>query len=220
VSSLTVSTHDSSPASAVFGGEERVHRQQYRKSPSSTGTSNRQLRQRSRRVTLALVVSLLAGVVFLALSLTVFRNDDQQAALGGTSGSSGGGSLGHDYPNQPDYLDDEEDEYVADDDDAIDDFYGEDLDDDDDGYGTDNSEATFEDMPPDQPLPATDKLAWPELVGEDADAAAATILAETQNQVQVFIIPEDSLVSADYRTDRVRVFINEENLVSRKPMIG
>jgi hypothetical protein len=67
---------------------------------------------------------------------------------------------------------------------------------------------------------------WPELdlvgyTGEDAKFAilAATTTKEAE-EMNVFIIPEDSMVTMDYRTDRVRVFVNEEGMVVRQPTIG
>jgi hypothetical protein len=65
---------------------------------------------------------------------------------------------------------------------------------------------------------------WPELdlVGYTGEDAKFAILAATtkEEEMNVFILPEDSMVTMDYRTDRVRVFVNEEGMVVRQPTIG
>ena len=64
---------------------------------------------------------------------------------------------------------------------------------------------------------------WPELdlVGYTGEDAKFAILAATKDEeMNVIIIPEDSMVTMDYRTDRVRVFVNEEGKVVRQPKIG
>jgi hypothetical protein len=64
---------------------------------------------------------------------------------------------------------------------------------------------------------------WPELdlVGYTGEDAKFAILAATKDEeMSVIIIPEDSMVTMDYRTDRVRVFVNEEGKVVRQPKIG
>lgn len=48
------------------------------------------------------------------------------------------------------------------------------------------------------------KTAWPELVGTDADEATSRIVAE-RPELKVNSMPEDSMVTMDYREDRVRV---------------
>lgn len=35
-----------------------------------------------------------------------------------------------------------------------------------------------------------------------------------------FIIPDNYVVSMEYQRDRVRIFVNDMNIVSRVPMIG
>jgi len=64
---------------------------------------------------------------------------------------------------------------------------------------------------------------WPELdlVGYTGEDAKFAILAATKDEeMNVFIVPEDSMVTMDYRTDRVRVFVNDEGKVVRQPKIG
>lgn len=64
------------------------------------------------------------------------------------------------------------------------------------------------------------KNSWPELVGEDAKYAKQVI--EDENPlVTAVIVPEGSPVTADFRCDRVRVFINPDtNKVVSVPKIG
>ena len=60
---------------------------------------------------------------------------------------------------------------------------------------------------------------FPELVGKDVDEA----VSEIQNrcsEYKVNKLPEGSIVTMDYREDRVRVFYNKDNKVSGAPKIG
>ncbi|OEL21020.1 hypothetical protein BAE44_0017961 [Dichanthelium oligosanthes] len=63
------------------------------------------------------------------------------------------------------------------------------------------------------------KVSWPELVGLPGEAAKEKILADRPD-VQVFVMPEDSIVTADYNTKRVRVFVSKAGNVSKVPKIG
>lgn len=67
---------------------------------------------------------------------------------------------------------------------------------------------------------SSEKESWPECVGMKAEQARLFLLEETHNAVQVEIIPQDSIVTADYRTDRVRVFVSEDGIVTKEPRIG
>jgi hypothetical protein len=67
-------------------------------------------------------------------------------------------------------------------------------------------------------LPA--KTNWPELLGQNGEAAKATIEMETGGKVNVQIVPDGSMVTEDYRLDRVRIFVDEEGNVVRSPNIG
>lgn len=60
---------------------------------------------------------------------------------------------------------------------------------------------------------------WDSLVGQDADEAvkALTVKFEKLNVVKV---PEGSIVTMDYRLDRVRVFFGEDGKVVRAPSLG
>ncbi|KAJ0809620.1 putative proteinase inhibitor I13, potato inhibitor I [Helianthus annuus] len=63
------------------------------------------------------------------------------------------------------------------------------------------------------------KSSWPELVGARGDLAAATIERENP-RVDAIVIREGSFVTADFRCDRVRVWVNSNRVVVRPPVIG
>lgn len=65
------------------------------------------------------------------------------------------------------------------------------------------------------------KTNWPELVGKSAQEAKSIIEKESQGNVTTIqIIPKDSMVTMDYREDRVRIFEDENHIVVNPPMIG
>jgi len=71
--------------------------------------------------------------------------------------------------------------------------------------------------------PAADtstKTEWPELVGQAGDAAEAAIRKERPDLAAVESLPEDAMVTMDFREDRVRVFVNADGTVARPPKIG
>ena len=68
------------------------------------------------------------------------------------------------------------------------------------------------------------KSAWPELVGKSGTDAAKAIqdepLAPNCPKLQVFIVQDGSIVTTDYRLDRVRIYVNKKGIVSGIPIIG
>lgn len=60
---------------------------------------------------------------------------------------------------------------------------------------------------------------WPSLVGKDASEAKQKI-QEDRPELKVILVPENSMVTMDYREDRVRVFFNKDNLVVGVPRTG
>lgn len=60
---------------------------------------------------------------------------------------------------------------------------------------------------------------WLGLVGEDGESAKTTIEHDVPG-VHVYVIPQDSPVTMDYRLDRVRIFVNDNGEVSSAPTIG
>ncbi|RDX86848.1 hypothetical protein CR513_31761, partial [Mucuna pruriens] len=63
------------------------------------------------------------------------------------------------------------------------------------------------------------KSSWQELVGINGEAATQIIVRENP-RVKAFIVPEGSVVTTDFRCDRVRVFVNYKDIVTRVPKIG
>ena len=67
---------------------------------------------------------------------------------------------------------------------------------------------------------APPKTAWPELVNQRGEGAVATIQAERPDLAQVLTVPEDAMVTMDWREDRVRVFVDAQGIVCREPTCG
>jgi len=63
------------------------------------------------------------------------------------------------------------------------------------------------------------KEAWPELVGKVGTDAQA-IIKQERPDVEVQVMNENAPCTMDYRTDRVRVFVNAENKVTHPPSTG
>ncbi|KAK1428381.1 hypothetical protein QVD17_17214 [Tagetes erecta] len=63
------------------------------------------------------------------------------------------------------------------------------------------------------------KSSWPELVGSTGDAAAAKI-EEENPLVDAIVLRDGTPVTADFRCDRVRVWVNSSRVVVRPPNIG
>ncbi|PKI61646.1 hypothetical protein CRG98_017958 [Punica granatum] len=63
------------------------------------------------------------------------------------------------------------------------------------------------------------KTSWPELVGKKGEAAMASIKSENPN-LNAFTIKEGTPVTRDYRVDRVRVWVDDSDLVTRVPTVG
>jgi hypothetical protein len=60
---------------------------------------------------------------------------------------------------------------------------------------------------------------FPELNGLDGNVARETLQSQYPS-LHVEVLPEDSMVTMDYREDRVRIFVDPSNTVSRTPIIG
>lgn len=63
------------------------------------------------------------------------------------------------------------------------------------------------------------KDAWPELVGEQGKKAAQ-IIEKENSYVQAFVIKEGTMVTMDFRCDRVRVWVDCDGIVVQTPIIG
>ena len=63
------------------------------------------------------------------------------------------------------------------------------------------------------------KNAWPELVGKDGKEAS-TIIESENKYVQAIIVLDGTPVTQDYLCDRVRVWVDGNNVVVHPPIIG
>ncbi|KAL8526881.1 hypothetical protein ACS0TY_015938 [Phlomoides rotata] len=64
------------------------------------------------------------------------------------------------------------------------------------------------------------KSAWPEVIGLTREEAERKIKEETHANTRVHVVPPDSFVTMDYRTDRVRIFVDSSDKVVKAPTIG
>ncbi|XP_060577863.1 uncharacterized protein LOC132734972 [Ruditapes philippinarum] len=64
-----------------------------------------------------------------------------------------------------------------------------------------------------------EQTSWPELVGLPSTEAENVIRGIYKN-ITIQILPENSMVTMDYREDRVRIFTDGEGKVATAPMIG
>ena len=63
------------------------------------------------------------------------------------------------------------------------------------------------------------KTSWPELVGYKGQEAVA-IIKEENPHVDAFTILEGTIVTQEFKCDRVRVWVDENGKVVRVPKIG
>ncbi|CAJ1959061.1 unnamed protein product [Sphenostylis stenocarpa] len=63
------------------------------------------------------------------------------------------------------------------------------------------------------------KRSWPELVGLSAEEAERKI-KEEMSGVQIQVVPPDTFVTADYNPQRVRLYVDESNKITRTPAIA
>ncbi|KAG8653955.1 hypothetical protein MANES_05G086328v8 [Manihot esculenta] len=63
------------------------------------------------------------------------------------------------------------------------------------------------------------KKAWPELVGIDANCAAVIIEKENKH-VKAIMMEDGKLVPRDLRCNRVWVFVDKNNVVTKIPRVG
>ncbi|KAF2309506.1 hypothetical protein GH714_003408 [Hevea brasiliensis] len=77
----------------------------------------------------------------------------------------------------------------------------------------------IEDKDSDGELMAASKFSWPELVEANGDSAVATTEQENKN-VEAILIREVMPMILDYRLNRIFVWVDENNVVTRTPVIG
>lgn len=64
-----------------------------------------------------------------------------------------------------------------------------------------------------------EKNIWYEVVGMDADRAKRHILGENKN-LMVYVHQIDEMVTADWKSNRVRIFLGKDGKVAYPPQIG
>jgi hypothetical protein len=69
-------------------------------------------------------------------------------------------------------------------------------------------------------IPIAERTDWPELVGETVEQANATIHQMYGDEYAVEVVLYGKPVTGDYRTDRVRLYLNKENKVLKAPNVG
>jgi hypothetical protein len=81
-------------------------------------------------------------------------------------------------------------------------------------------EIGFVTKPPRVDIPIAERTDWPELVGETAEEAEATIHELYGEEYAVEVVKYGKPVIGDYRTDRVRLYVNKEGKVLKAPNVG
>jgi hypothetical protein len=64
------------------------------------------------------------------------------------------------------------------------------------------------------------KESWPEVVGKTGEEAKEIISKDTAGKIEVHVVPQLSPCTMDYRTDRCRVFVDDNNKVVHPPCLG
>ena len=65
-----------------------------------------------------------------------------------------------------------------------------------------------------------EKTSWPEVVGKSSSEAKRIIQQETKGKKTVQVVSVDSMITMDYRLDRIRVFEDDRGKVARSPTLG
>ncbi|KAL2238007.1 UNVERIFIED_CONTAM: hypothetical protein Sindi_0992400 [Sesamum indicum] len=63
------------------------------------------------------------------------------------------------------------------------------------------------------------KTAWPELVGESGDFAVKTIEEENTLVTAIIVPPSQTAIPGDFSCSRVFVFVSDEGVVTRVPVV-
>jgi Potato inhibitor I family len=87
-----------------------------------------------------------------------------------------------------------------------------------------NNDQTSDNAPGSNPDGVVDftKTSWPELVGRPGEEARSIIMQENPNMTLVQLVRVGSMVTADWREDRVRIYVedDEERTVVSIPNMG
>nr|1YPA_I Chain I, CHYMOTRYPSIN INHIBITOR 2 [Hordeum vulgare] len=63
------------------------------------------------------------------------------------------------------------------------------------------------------------KTEWPELVGK-AVAAAKKVILQDKPEAQIIVLPVGTIVTMEYRIDRVRLFVDKLDNIAQVPRVG
>lgn len=63
------------------------------------------------------------------------------------------------------------------------------------------------------------KTSWPELEGVSKEEAEKVISKE-EPSLTIQVLPKDSMMTMDYRTDRVRIMVDKDGKVASTPRVG
>jgi hypothetical protein len=66
----------------------------------------------------------------------------------------------------------------------------------------------------------TGRSSWPELVGVNGEAAAVTIVRENPKVAGTIIVKEGMMVTMDFRSDKVQVWVDKNGTMKQTPQIG
>mmetsp|Transcript_9473 Transcript_9473/g.13199 ORF Transcript_9473/g.13199 Transcript_9473/m.13199 type:complete len:101 (-) Transcript_9473:398-700(-) len=61
---------------------------------------------------------------------------------------------------------------------------------------------------------------WPECISKTGEDCKDLIIQDGLDSEKVVIIPEGSMVTGDYDTDRVRIYVDEDGIVQSAPKRG
>ncbi|KAF6992968.1 hypothetical protein CFC21_009918 [Triticum aestivum] len=63
------------------------------------------------------------------------------------------------------------------------------------------------------------KTEWPELVGKSVEEARKVILQD-KPEARIIVLPLGTIVTMEYRIDRVRLFVDRLNTIAQVPRVG
>nr|ABW71769.1 chymotrypsin inhibitor-2 [Hordeum vulgare f. agriocrithon] len=63
------------------------------------------------------------------------------------------------------------------------------------------------------------KTEWPELVGKSVEEAKKVIL-QNKPGAQIIVLPVGTIVTMEYRIDRVRLFVDRIDNIAQVPRVG
>ncbi|KAF6981877.1 hypothetical protein CFC21_000339 [Triticum aestivum] len=63
------------------------------------------------------------------------------------------------------------------------------------------------------------KTEWPELVGKSVEEAKKVILQD-KSEAQIVVLPVGTIVTMEYRIDRVRLFVDCLDKIAQVPRVG